>query len=427
MIHVTVVGLGKIGLPLLAQYGSSGFFAHGADINQATVDSVNQGIPPFPGEPFLDEKLRSALAANRLDASIDTTAQVALSSVVVVVVPLLVDKNKNPDFRALDAATESIGSGMQPGTLVVYETTLPVHTTRTRFVPALANKSGLVPGKDFYVAFSPERVYSGRIFADLRRYPKLVGGIDPQSTTKAMKFYNSALQFDEREDLSRPNGVWDLGSSEAAEMAKLAETTYRDVNIALANEFAVFANHAGIDVRTVIEASNSQPFSHIHQPGIAVGGHCIPVYPHLYLMGDPAALLPRASRKVNDDMPAYAVHRIRERIGSLRDQRIAILGLTYRGQVKETAFSGTWSLLDLLKAEGATPLVHDPLFQTDELANLGLQEWKITDPVDALVLQADHNIYNDFRPEHLSPRLKVVFDGRNVLQRSVWGTLLETI
>src|SRR6185295_15091092 len=151
----------------------------------------------------------------------------------------------------------------------------------------------------------------------------------------AIGFYESALQFDDRNDLVHPNGVWNLGSTEAAELAKLAETTYRDINIAFANELARHADQHDIDIAQVIEACNSQPFSHIHQPGIAVGGHCIPVYPHFYLAGDPTAEVPAAARRVNDAMPAYAVARLGEHLGSLDGLTIAVLGLAYRGGVKE--------------------------------------------------------------------------------------------
>ncbi len=177
-----------------------------------------------------------------------------------------------------------------------YETTLPVGTTRDRWKPMLEKGSGLVEGTDFHLVFSPERVLTGRVFADLRKYPKLIGGLSAAGAARATEFYEAVLDFDERPDLARANGVWDLGSAEAAELAKLAETTYRDVNIGLANQFARFAATAGIDVYQVIEASNSQPYSHIHQPGIAVGGHCIPVYPRLYLWNDPEATVVRAAR-----------------------------------------------------------------------------------------------------------------------------------
>ena len=157
---------------------------------------------------------------------------------------------------------------------------------------------------DFHLVFSPERVFTGRVFADLRKYPKLVGGVNPASAARGVAFYEQVLDFDERADLPKPNGVWDLGSAEASEMAKLAETTYRDVNIGLANQFAAFAEANGIDVYAVIDACNSQPFSHIHRPGIAVGGHCIPISPRMYLWNAPAATVVRAAREANAAMPA---------------------------------------------------------------------------------------------------------------------------
>ena len=163
----------------------------------------------------------------------------------------------------------------------------------------LEQGSGLVAGDGFHLVFSPERVLTGRVFADLRKYPKLVGGFSRGCEERGIAFYESVLDFDERTDLPRANGVWPMGSAEAAEMAKLAETTYRDVNIGLANQFAKFADKNGIDVYAVIEACNSQPYSHIHQPGIAVGGHCIPVYPRLYLHNDPDATIVAAAREAN--------------------------------------------------------------------------------------------------------------------------------
>jgi UDP-N-acetyl-D-glucosamine dehydrogenase len=131
--------------------------------------------------------------------------------------------------------------------------------------------------------FSPERVLTGRIFSDLARYQKLLGGVDDKSARRGIDFYTAVLDFDQRDDLPQPNGVWDMGSTEAAELAKLAETTYRDVNIGLANHLARFAATVGVDVEKVINACNSQSYSHIHRPGVALGGHCIPVYPQLYL------------------------------------------------------------------------------------------------------------------------------------------------
>lgn len=414
-----VVGLGKIGLPLALQMAASGIEVIGTDISETVVGLVNAGHEPFPGEPELHERLVAARGAALLEATTDTTAAVGQADVVVIVVPLVIGDDFRPDFTALDAATASVARGLRPGTLVCYETTLPVGTTRTRFAPALAAANGLVVGQDLFVCFSPERVYSGRIFADLRRYPKLVGGLDAPSTARAVDFYSTMLQFNERTDLARPNGVWDVGTAEAAELVKLAETTYRDVNIALANEFAVFADSIGLDVYSVIEAANSQPYSHIHQPGIAVGGHCIPVYPHLYLSTHESAQMPATSRRVNDAMPDYAVSLLESFAGDLGGRRVAVLGLAYRGGVKESAFSGVFGTVAALRKRDALPLVHDPLYSDDEIHAFGFEPYHFGGAVDAAVLQADHREYLTMTPGHL-PGVTAVIDGRNVLDHAAW-------
>ncbi len=393
------------------QFARSGLTVTGADINPTTVDQINAGIEPFPGEANLHEYLVEALASGRLSATTDTTAAVSTADVVIVVVPLIVDDDKQPDFRALDAATRAIAAGLKPGALVIYETTLPVGATRDRFAPMLASGSGLKLGDQLFVAFSPERVYSGRIFADLRRYPKLVGGIDEASTKLAMRFYDEALQFDARDDLAQPNGVWNIGTAEAAELAKLAETTYRDINIAFANELAKFSDQHGIDAMQVIDACNSQPFSHIHQPGIAVGGHCIPVYPRFYLAGDPLAALPAAARTVNDSMPEYAVDKLQLALGSLEGKRVAVLGAAYRGGVMETAFSGVFPLVATLLARGAIAVVHDPLYTDDQLADFGFTVYHLGESCDAAIVQAEHAQYRSLTPHDLGGATTVV-DGR---------------
>ncbi|MEO5679986.1 MAG: nucleotide sugar dehydrogenase, partial [Acidimicrobiales bacterium] len=267
MTTATIVGLGKIGLQLAVQVAGAGVETWGVDISPRVIDLVAAGQPPFPGEPDLDDRLSMVVGNGMLQPTLDAASAVAASDVVVVVVPLVVDDQARPAFSGLDQATAAIAPALRRGTLVVYETTLPVGTTRGRLLPALAEGSGLGLGEGLLVAHSPERVSSGRVFDDLRRYPKLVGGVDRASGDRAAAFYREVLEFDERPDLLRPNGVWDLGSAEAAELTKLAETTYRDLNIAYANELAGYAEHLGIDIAPVIAAANSQPYSHIHSPG----------------------------------------------------------------------------------------------------------------------------------------------------------------
>ncbi len=413
-MRVTVVALGKIGLPLAVQFAAAGHQVVGTDVDRRVVDLVNAGAEPFPGEAELDVRLKAVVESGALRATTETTEAVAESDAVVVVVPLYVDADGTPQFGWIDAATRAIAAGLRPGTLVSYETTLPVGTTRERFGPLLSEGSGLRVGTDFALVFSPERVFTGRVFADLRRYPKLVGGVDAASGTRGVDFYSRSLEFDDRPDLRRPNGVWDLGSCEAAEMAKLVETTYRDVNIGLANQFARFADAHAIDVAAVIEASNSQPFSHVHQPGVAVGGHCIPVYPRFYLWKDPDATVVRAAREANAAMPEYAVAMLQSVYGSLSGARVAVLGAAYRGGVKETAFSGVFPVVAALRARGADVAVNDPLFDDHELAGFGLAPYRLGTAVDAALVQTDHPEYRELSAADL-PGVRALVDGRGVI------------
>jgi nucleotide sugar dehydrogenase len=196
-------------------------------------------------------------------------------------------------------------------------------------------------------------------------------------------------------------------------MAKLAETTYRDVNIGLANQFARFAENNGIDIYQVIDASNSQPYSHIHRPGIAVGGHCIPVYPRLYLFNDPDATVVRAAREANMGMPEHATLLLEGAYGDLSGARVAVLGASYRGGVKETAFSGVFPLVEALRAHGAEVSVHDPMYTDEEIERFGWTPYHLGDEVDAAVVQADHAAYRDLSAEDL-PGVKALVDGRRV-------------
>lgn len=442
-MKVVVVALGKIGLPLAAFAALRGHEVVGADIDAGVVAQVNAAQEPFPGEGGLADALRETVPG-RLTATTDTAAAVAAGAdLVLVVPPLVVDADAHPQWAAIDAALRAVGEGLRrrhaaEGTVagpdgtppsVVVETTLPVGSTRGRVAPLLEEASGLREGADFHAAHSPERVYSGRIFRDLETYPKLVGGLDRTGEARTAERYRRLLHGDEVTAEGeagafppRPAGdaieVRELGGAEAAELTKLAETTYRDLNIAFANELARHADAIGVDVDAVIDAANSQPFSHIHRPGVAVGGHCIPVYPRFYLEGDPGATLPRAARAVNEAMPAYAADLLAGLLDGLDGRRVLILGAAYRGDVKETAFSGVFGLRDALAAADATPLVADPLYADDELRALGLEPWDGAD-VDGAVVQADHAAYRALRPDDV-PGVRAVVDGRGVLDVEAW-------
>jgi nucleotide sugar dehydrogenase len=377
------------------------------------VSSVERGRFHVAGEPGVNELLQTARERGLVSATIDHAAAAAMADVVVFAVPVMLTDHQRPDFTWMDGASEAIGQGLRPGALVVYETTLPVGTTRRRYGPLLASRSGLDIGDEtgFYLAFSPERVFSGRVLNDLKRYPKLVGGVDAASTGRATSFYESVLDAD----------VWRLTSSESAEFAKLAETTYRDVNIALANEFAHYADEVGVDILEVIRGANSQPYSHIHQPGIGVGGHCIPVYPHLLLSNDPGMVIVRSARKVNDAQVARAVDKLERQLGAIGGRTVLVLGLTYRANVKEMAYSRALPLIHALQRRGADVAAYDPLLTAEEIAGHGAApyRWGSESEAAAIITQTDDALWHEIDAAWF-PRLQVVVDGRNSLEDAEW-------
>jgi nucleotide sugar dehydrogenase len=409
-LKIAVVGLGHIGLPLAVQYAGRGHQVIGCDLDARVVEAINRGEAPHADEAALVERVPQLVRDGLLSATTDDEVGVRQAEVVVVIVPVVVDEARAVDYSQIDAATHEVAKGLQRGTLVIYETTLPIGTTRDRLAPLLEAGSGLRLDRDFQLAFSPERVLVGRVLLDLQRYPKIVGATSPEGTQRAVEFYTAVLE--------PGTEIRAMASAEAAEMTKLAETTYRDVNIALANEFAQVAARRGIDVTEVIAAANSQPYSHIHQPGVGVGGHCIPVYPHLLFSAEPGLRLPPLSRAVNDGMAAYAVGQLAEAVGSLEGEAVLILGIGYRGDVQEDFFSSAFLLRDALQAGGATVYAHDPYFDAHHLRRRGFEPYDLDAPlpVRAAILQAAHTAYRELDLASI-PGLEVLLDGRNALDR----------
>ena len=404
---VAVVGAGKMGLPLAAQFATHGWHVIAVDVNPAVVDAINAGRSHVGEEPGLAELVSQVHAAGRLRATLDAAAAARDADVVVLIVPVMLDANHQPDYRYMDPAVDSIAPGVHAGSTVIFETTLPIGDTRKRFAPRLERASGLVAGQDFHVAFSPERLFSGAVLANLAAYPKLVGGTTPASTDRAAAFYASVLDAE----------VVAMSSSEAAEFSKLADTTYRDVNIGLANEFARVADLHGIDVTEVIAAANSQPYSHIHQPGIGVGGHCIPVYPHLLLARAPGLRIVETARQVNDDQTDRALGIVATALGGLRGRPVLVLGITYREGVKELAYSRAIPLISDLLAAGADVAAYDPLMTPAEVEALGARAWPWGEPgpFRAVITQTADRQFAALDPAWF-PSLAVVYDGRNSLR-----------
>jgi nucleotide sugar dehydrogenase len=408
--RVAVVGAGKMGLPLAAQFASHGWRVTAVDVQQAVVDAINKGESHIGEEPGVAELVQSAHAAGRLRATMDGAAAAREADVVVLIVPVMLDDEQQPDYRYMDAAVDAIAPGVHSGSLVIFETTLPVGDTRGRYAPRLEAATGLRADDDFFVAFSPERLYSGAALRNLSTYPKLVGGIGPASTDRAAAFYAGVLDTE----------VVAMSNAEAAEFSKLADTTYRDVNIALANEFARYAERVGVDIHEVIAAANSQPYSHIHQPGLGVGGHCIPVYPHFLLSRAPELEMVGLARRTNDGQVGVAIKALQQELGGLEGVPILVLGLTYRHGVKELAYSRALPLIERLTHQGAVVSAYDPLLSEAETLACCATAWRWgeTGPFRAIVTQTADPRFSTLDPAWF-PELRVVFDGRDSLRSLV--------
>lgn len=408
-MRVAVIGAGKMGLPVACQFAHQGATVIACDINPLLVEAINSGRCPID-EPGVPELLEGGVRSGRLKATTDTTAAVAASEVIVVIVPALLTDGRRADTSILEAASRKIAEGLQRGAMVCYETTLPVGATRNVLRPIL-EESGLKAGEDFSLVFSPERVKSQLVLKHLTQTPKVVGGIDAASAERGFAFYQQYL--------GAP--AINVGSLEAAELVKLAGMIYRDVNIALSNEIARYAEQTGVDLGPVIAATNTDGDTFMLIPGIGVGGHCTPVYPYFLThdadrLGVPVTIAERA-RRVNDTQPGHMVGQLERRLGSLRGRRVLILGLGFRPQVKEHYCSTTFLLRDELERRGAEALVHDPLYTEDEIRAAGFNPGSLDagSAPDAVILCTAHQVYRDLDVQVLARRgVRALVDGRNI-------------
>jgi nucleotide sugar dehydrogenase len=409
LISVSVIGVGKMGLPIAIWIASQGAKVWACDKNPTVVEAIQAGRPDVD-EPGVSDLLTEVLGAGRLLATSDTTKAVAASEVVIVIVPAVLTAKNEADLRNLESASWDVAQGLRPGTLVVYETTVPVGTTRGRLIPIL-QASGLEPGMDFYVTYSPERVKSRLVMRYLSETPKIIGGFDDRSATAAAAFYETYLRAP----------VTDVGTLEAAEFVKLGGMVYRDVNIALANQLAAYAEAVGFDAEPIFEAANTDGESALLKPGIGVGGHCTPVYPY-FLLGDAARRgldlsLAASAREVNDLQAGRAVARLDIAIGGLAGRRVGVLGLGFRPDVKEHICSPTFLVEASLRSYGAETRVHDPLYTDAELASHGFTAWHPDHLRDwapeAVVLVTGHSAFAGLDLEAMREAgLQVVVDGR---------------
>ena len=405
-MNIAVVGGGRMGLPLASVFAERGGNVVVCDVDSAVVDAVNAGRCPYE-EPDLATLLAKMHRSGRLAATTDTTAAAGSAETIVVIVPARLSPERDIDLSVLEAASAAVGRGLRGGALVAFETTVAVGSTRHRLLPVLQAHSGLRAGSDFHLAFSPERVKANMVLARLRTTPKIVGGLDVGSTRRASEFYARYL--------GAP--VEDVGTLEAAEMAKLLGMLYRDVNIALANELAAFCEIAGIDFARARSAANGDGEANVLVPGIGVGGHCTPVYPYFLTRKSRrrglTQRLSEAAREINDEQPKRHLERLARLWRPLRGEHVHLLGLGFRPGVKVDTLSPAHALGAHLEAAGALVTIEDPLYAHDELLAAGFEPGGVAG-AGVVILVTAHPEYAD--PDFRSWRsrgVEVVLDGRS--------------
>jgi UDP-N-acetyl-D-mannosaminuronic acid dehydrogenase len=366
--EIAVIGLGNAGLPLAAVIADCGIVVMGVDINIGRCQAINRGENPIAEEAGLEELLKKH-GGKRLVATA-RFEEAAGCRTFIVIVPVFVDASYNPDFSIMQSALESLGRILKKGDLVVLETTFPPRTTEELAEKLLCRSSGLLPG-DFFLAYSPERIMTGYSISRLREFPKVIGGRDEESGIVAYQVYKRFI-----EDLHL------VSSARVAEMIKVMEGCYRDVNIALANELFKICQDLEVDFFEARDKANHQ-FCHIHLPSTGVGGHCIPVYPWFLIKEMEKrehfsnCRLLRAGREINDEMIVYWAERILAQClkidKPLSSIKICIKGITFRAGVKEFYHSRNLALVRLLAEKGLDVYISDPLLSEKDLQEKGLR------------------------------------------------------
>ncbi|MEO6709840.1 MAG: UDP-N-acetyl-D-mannosamine dehydrogenase [Planctomycetota bacterium] len=390
-LKICVVGLGYIGLPTASLLGTKGAQVFGVDISPEVVATINQGRIHIE-EPDLDLMVKSAVQAGRLKAGLAPVE----ADVFVLAVPTPIQADKTPDLEAVRQAARSIATVVKPGNLVILESTSPVGTT-DEIVAAILREAGHAVGDSVFVAYCPERVLPGRILTELVENDRVVGGINEASTEAAVEFYASFVR-----------GEVLATDSRTAEMVKLTENSFRDVNIAFANELSMICDSEGISVWEVIRMANRHPRVKILQPGPGVGGHCIAVDPWFIVARSPEhSALIRSAREVNDRKPHWVVERVIACASQVRKPVIACLGLTFKADVDDLRESPAVDIVRELAAQGVGELlVVEPHLESHPEFQLVALEEAVRRANIVLVL-VDHKRFKRLRRELLNEKLLI--------------------
>lgn len=421
-----IAGLGYVGLPLAVEKAKAGFRTIGFDISYERVDMVNKGIN-YIGD-VVDDDLSTMVSSGMLKATTNFE-EVATTDFIAICVPTPLDAHQQPDVSFVKESARQISKHLKANTMVVLESTTYPGTTEELIKPILEKGSGLISGKDFYLGFSPERVDPGNAYYKTKNTPKVVGGVGKDATEVIAAMYRAVLDGD----------VFEASSPAIAEMEKILENTYRNVNIGLINELAQLCNCMGIDIWEVIEAAKTKPYGfQAFYPGPGLGGHCIPLDPY-YLSwkareyGFHTSMI-ESSMMINDRMPMYcverAMHLLNRHKKALNGSRVLLLGIAYKQDIDDYRESPAITILEILKENGAQAEFYDPYIQEFEQHGKqfsGLKELtqeKVTQSDIVIITTAHSNV--DYKM--VGRNAKIIFDTKNVMRiNNTMGSNVEVL
>ncbi len=402
---IAIYGLGYIGLPTAALFASSGLKVTGIARNKQRLEMINLGQSPID-EPGLDELVKKAVSMGNLFATHKGEESANDADAMIVIVPTPMDKFKRADLDAVKSTCKTISKGLKKNNLVIIESTVPQGTCQNIVIPIL-EESGLKAGKDFGIAYTPERAIPNNTIYEMTHNARVIGGIDDKSADMAISLYQKITNGE----------IIKVSNLITAETVKLIENTFRDVNIALANEIAMICEGIGVDAIEAINTANHHPRVNIHTPGPGVGGHCLAIDPYFIVEtaeehGMDAPII-RTCRNINEGMPNHVTKLIMDALTeagkNLRDSSIGILGVAYKGNVDDARETPAEPLIRILKEKGADLFAYDPLVSDDQIEDLGAKSVKMEKVFgcDCVVLITDHEEFKEITPHMVKNKIFV--------------------
>ncbi len=401
---ICIIGLGYIGLPTAAMFASNGYKVVGVDINNKIIDALEKGEVIIE-EPYLKNIVQQEVISGKLTASKEPQE----ADIFIIAVPTPITKDKKADMSFVQKATEGITPYLKKGNIVVLESTSPPGTIKNLIIPIL-KKSGLKIGEELYVGYCPERVLPGQILFELVNNNRIIGGINRKSAKKIKDLYQPFVKVE----------IY-LTDSITAEMCKIVENTYRDVNIAFANELSKICENIGVDVWEVVKLCNKHPRVNIHLPGPGVGGHCLAVDPWFMVEQNPELTkIIKLARETNDSMPQFIFNKIESILKNIRGaKKVTILGITYKSNIDDTRESPIINLIGLLEKHNYEISVVDPHVKEFRYKVKNVAE--AAKNSDLLVLAVDHKDFKDLDFDLIVKKMrnKIILDTRNYFNKNI--------